>query len=55
MRKYGKKIGKIRQATNLATNTFFVYFTVHWRAGHGGEKFAAIIPVFSASNNVTIT
>ena len=26
--------------------------TVHWRAGYGEKKFAAVIPVLSASNNV---
>ena len=26
--------------------------TVHWRAGYEEKKFAAVIPVLSASNNV---
>ena len=27
-------------------------YTVHWRAGYGEKKFAAVIPVLSVSNNV---
>ena len=29
-----------------------IMYTVHWRAGYEEKKFAAVIPVLSASNNV---
>ena len=29
-----------------------MHITVHWRAGYEEKKFAAVIPVLSASNNV---
>ena len=35
-----------------AEKTRFKVATVHWRAGYEEKKFAAVIPVLSASNNV---
>ena len=37
---------KFLQSKNSLLNT------VHWRAGYEEKKFAAVIPVLSASNNV---